>query len=130
MAPSAIFERIRKLEERGVIRGYSARLSPGALGRGLVAFVMVRTNECGWQQETAEKLAALPEVQEVHHVAGDDCFLLKVRTRDTEALGRLLKERFSDIGSIRGTRTIIVLDSVKETASIPVEPEEVDRAHR
>jgi Lrp/AsnC family transcriptional regulator, leucine-responsive regulatory protein len=118
MAPSAVLERIRKLEERGVIKAYAAQLDPQALGQGLLAYVLVRT-ECGsWQAETAAKIAAIPEVQEVHHIAGEDCFLVKVRTRDTAALGSLLRDRVSAIECVRSTRTTIVLNTVKETTVI------------
>jgi len=57
-------------------------------------------------------------VQEVHHIAGEDCFLVKVRTRDTAALGSLLRDRVSAIEAVRSTRTTIVLDTVKETTEI------------
>lgn len=118
MAPSAVLERIRKLEERGIIKAYSAQLDPRALGQGLLAYVLVRT-ECGsWQAETAAKIAAIPEVQEVHHIAGEDCFLVKVRTRDTAALGSLLRDRVSAIECVRSTRTTIVLDTVKESTVV------------
>ena len=118
MAPSAVLERIRKLEERGVIKAYAAQLDPRALGQGLLAYVLVRT-ECGsWQAETAAKIAAIPEVQEVHHIAGEDCFLVKVRTRDTAALGSLLRDRVSAIECVRSTRTTIVLDTVKESTVV------------
>jgi len=118
MAPSAVLERIRKLEDRGVIKGYAAHLDPRALGQGLLAYVLVRTDCGAWQAETAAKIAAIPEVQEVHHVAGEDCFLVKVRTRDTAALGSLLRDRVSAIEAVRSTRTTIVLDTVKETTEI------------
>jgi len=59
-------------------------------------------------------------VQEVHHIAGEDCYLVKVRTKDTEALGRLLREQFSAIPSVRSTRTTIVLNTLRETCEIPL----------
>jgi Lrp/AsnC family leucine-responsive transcriptional regulator len=121
MAPSAILERLRKLEARGTIAGYEARLSPKALGLGLLAFIFVRADERVGEQGTAEALAAIPEVLEVHHIAGEDCFLVKVRTYDTEALGRLLRERFAAISTIRSTRTTIVMNTVKETAQLPLD---------
>ena len=120
MAPSAILERIRKLEERGVIQGYGVRLNGRALGLGLLAFVLVRTDELSVEDEAAQQLAKMPEVLEVHHIAGEDCFLVKVRTADTEALGRLLREQISAIESVRSTRTTIVLHTAKETEALPV----------
>ena len=64
LAPSAVLERIRKLEDRRVIRGYSADIDPKVLDYGLTAIIAVRTSECG--VGVGEKLAAIPEVQEVH----------------------------------------------------------------
>jgi Lrp/AsnC family transcriptional regulator, leucine-responsive regulatory protein len=124
LAPSAVFERIRKLEERGTIEGYTIRTNARNLGLGLLCFMFVRSDERGGGVETAERLAAIPEVLEVHHVAGEDCFLVKVRTEDTDALGRLLREKLGRIKSITSTRTTIVLDTVKETGIIPVPSEE------
>jgi Lrp/AsnC family leucine-responsive transcriptional regulator len=120
MAPSAVLERVRKLEERGVIAGYEARLNPRALGAGLAAFVFVRTDEPVGGRETEKALAGIPEVQEVHHVAGEDCFLVKVRVADTQTLGTLLRDCIGAIPTVRSTRTTIVLQTVKETGNIPV----------
>ncbi|HEY6066259.1 MAG TPA: Lrp/AsnC family transcriptional regulator [Thermoanaerobaculia bacterium] len=128
LAPSAVFERIRKLEERGVLQGYMARIEPHAVGLGLVAFTFVRSNDRPGGIQTAEKLAEIPEVLEVHHVAGEDCFLVKVRAADTEALGRLLRERLGKIGTITSTRTTIVLETVKETSELPIAVEEEEEA--
>lgn len=122
MAPSGVLERIRKLEAKGLIRGYQAQLDPHPLGLGLLAFVSVRSDERVGEQQTGEQLAAMPEVQEVHHIAGEDCFLVKVRAPDTEALGRILRERFGAIPSVRSTRTTIVLSTLKETARLPMPP--------
>ncbi|HEY3203025.1 MAG TPA: Lrp/AsnC family transcriptional regulator [Thermoanaerobaculia bacterium] len=121
LAPSAVFERIRKLEERGVIRGYAAQINPKSIGLPLLAFIFVRAEEKPGAEKTAKRVAEIPEVLEVHHVAGEDCFLAKVRASDTEALGRLLRERLGSIETITSTRTTIVLDSVKETSSLPLE---------
>lgn len=126
MAPSAILERIRKLEGRGALRGYEARIDPQILGLGLLAFVFVRAEEGAWGGATAQRLAELPGVQEVHHIAGEDCYLVKVRAADTEALGRLLRERFAAIQSVRSTRTTIVLETVKESGRLPLPAEDGD----
>jgi Lrp/AsnC family leucine-responsive transcriptional regulator len=119
MAPSAVFERIRKLEERRVIEGYSARIDPAAVGLGLLAFVFVRGDDSLPPSETERRLADIPGVQEVHHIAGEDCFLVKVRAADTKALGLALRERFNTIPSVRSTRTTIVLQTVKESTDLP-----------
>jgi Lrp/AsnC family leucine-responsive transcriptional regulator len=124
LAPSAVLERIRKLEARGAIREYVAAIDPHVANRALLAFVSVRTNEYGPDQPSARALAAIPEVLEVHHVAGDDCYLLKVRTRDAEHLGQLLRERIAGTPGVVSTRTTIVLETVKETSRIPIAREE------
>jgi Lrp/AsnC family leucine-responsive transcriptional regulator len=120
LAPSATYERIRKLEERGVIKGYATLVDPHAAGLGVLAFILVRDNERIGQTTTARKVAEIPEVQEVHHVAGEDCLLVKVRVADTEALVRLLRERLGAIETITSTRTIIVLDTVKESIGLRI----------
>ncbi len=129
LAPSATLERVRKLERQGVIRGYTARLDAAALGRSLLAFVFVRTDERAGGSRTARKLAAIPEVQEVHHIAGEDCFLVKVRADDTEALGELLRTRIGAIRAINSTRTTIVLETLKETSALPVPRANEERKH-
>lgn len=120
LAPSAVFQRIRKLEENGVISGYHARIDPAALDLGLLAFVSVQTTEGARAQETADLLASIREVVEVHRVVGDDCFLLKVRVRDTAALGALLDEKIQTLGPVASTRTTIVLSSSKDGRALPI----------
>jgi Lrp/AsnC family leucine-responsive transcriptional regulator len=120
LAPSAVFERIRKLEERGVLRRYRADVAPHALDLGQLAFIFIRSNDRPGGDATAAKLAKIPEILEVHHVAGEDCFLVKARAKDAEALGKLLRERLGAIASIASTRTTIVLETVKETSELPV----------
>lgn len=119
MAPSAIYERIRKLEERGVIQGYTAILRPQALGYGLVAFVQIEAAE-GARPHDFEPLQELPEVMEMHRVVGEDCFFLKIRVRDTDALARVLDEKIAVLPPVAATRTTIALSSMKETRSLPI----------
>ncbi len=123
LTPSAVFERIRKLEEKEIIRGYRAEIDPKALDVGQLAFIFIRSNDRPGGVATAERLAEIPEVLELHHVAGEDCFLAKVRARDAEALGRLLRERLGRITTITSTRTTIVLEVVKETSALPLDSE-------
>ncbi|HVL69202.1 MAG TPA: Lrp/AsnC family transcriptional regulator [Vicinamibacterales bacterium] len=126
LAPSAVLERIRKLEARGVIRGYAALVDPAVFDQGMLAFVAVRSAEAPSDDSVARQLSELPEVLEVHHVAGDDCYLLKVRTRDPEQLGSLLRTRIGRIPGVRSTRTTIVLETVKETPRLQLKkPAEV-----
>lgn len=121
MAPSAVFARTRRMEDQGVIEGYEVRLNPQALGLNLVAFVCVYTEQQPGQLPTGVLLAQLTGVQEVYQVAGEDGFLLKVRTTDAAALGRLLQERVHALPGVRSTKTAIVLQTLKEEHSLPLE---------
>lgn len=123
IAPSAVHARIRKLEQSGLIRGYETRLDPAAFQASLVAFVFVHADERVGALDTGRRLARIPGVQEVHQIAGEDCYLVKVRVSDTEALGRLLRESFGSLPAVRSTRTTIVLSSLKETSLLPLPAE-------
>jgi len=122
MAPSAVFERVRRLERDGVIKGYGAALDPRALERSLLAFILVRTDERTGENVAGAQLAGLSEVLEVHHVAGQDSYLVKARVKDPEALGRLLRERFGAIPGVRSTMSTIALETLKEHWALPIEP--------
>lgn len=121
MAPSAVLERLRKLEKKGILLGYETRLEPHAVGLGLLAFVMVKTNERAGDVSAGPALAAIPEVLEVHHVAGEDCYLLKVRAPSPEALGRILRDKFGAIRTVSSTRSTIVLETIKEEIRLPLD---------
>jgi Lrp/AsnC family leucine-responsive transcriptional regulator len=118
MAPSAVLERIRKLEERGIIVGYETRINAEALGLGLAAFIFVRTDDQVGGLATAKQIAKIPEVQEVHDVAGEDCYVVKVRVRDTQHLMKIMREHLGKMKSIRSTRTTIVLETIKESGKL------------
>lgn len=117
MAPSAVLERIRKLEERGIIEGYEVRLNPEHFGQGMAAFVFVEASRAG-NGRLGKELAAVTGAQEVHQVAGEDGYLVKLRVADTVALGRILREEFTAIEGVRSTRTHVVLATAKETRSL------------
>ena len=121
MAPSAVLERIRKLEKQGVIDGYEVRLNPCRFKRHQVAFITILAEPQADIPAMGKKLAQLPEVQEVHHVAGQDGFLVKVRVADAEALGRLIHQTINRIKKVKTTHTAIVMSTFKETARIPID---------
>lgn len=121
MAPSAVLERIRKLEKQGFIDGYEVRLNPKRFAKSLVAFVSVKLKKLDAEIKIGPALSRLPDVQEVHYVAGEDAFLVKIRAADTEALSRLIRDKIATIEGVQSTRTAIVLSTYKETARIPIE---------
>jgi Lrp/AsnC family transcriptional regulator, leucine-responsive regulatory protein len=120
MAPSAVLERIRKLERQGYIDGYEVRLNPERFDRRQIAFIEVRTSSVGDNPQTGHELAAIPEVQEVHYVAGNDGYLIKLRVADTTELAAIIREKIAVITEVVSTRTTTVLHTYKETARIPI----------
>lgn len=121
MAPSAVLERIRKLEKMGFIDGYEVRLNPRRFGKSQVAFIHVHTSGKSEAHGLVDTLAAISQIQEIHYVAGHDGYLLKVRETDTGSLGRLVRERIAPLKGVISTHTTIVMNTFKETARIPID---------
>jgi Lrp/AsnC family transcriptional regulator, leucine-responsive regulatory protein len=119
MVPSAVLGRRKKLENQGMVLRYEAALNPKLLGLGMTCFIMVRSQEEVGIMSVGEKLAKIQEVQEVHFLAGEYCYVLKVRVSDTAALRELIK-KFGKIKGIRDTRTTLVLETIKETTCLPI----------
>jgi Lrp/AsnC family leucine-responsive transcriptional regulator len=124
LSQPAVAERIRKLEERGVITGYVARVDASKLGKDITAFIGVNIEHPKYFEGFAKKVMALPEVLEAHRVAGQDSYLLKVRTSNTKTLDSLLVETLRTISGVTRTHTTIVLTSIKEETYIHVPPEQ------
>ena len=120
MAPSGVLERVKKLEQKNVIVQYTARINADALQQKMLAFIFMKAADGPGCNDTARELAKIPEVQEVHHVAGDDCYLVKVRTYDSATLMHLMRNSFSKIPNLLGTRTTIVLETVKEQQQLVI----------
>ena len=120
MAPSAVLERIRKLENQGYIDGYEVRLNPKRFNRAMVAFVFVETKDPSRRVPVADALSRIAAIQEVHFIAGPDRFLVKLRVAGSEELNHLLQEDIGRIDGIDSTCTHIVLSTIKETAKIPI----------
>ena len=120
MAPSGVLERVKKLEQKNVIQQYTARINPDALQQKLLAFIFMKAADGPGNNPTAQELAKIPEVQEVHHIAGDDCYLIKVRTYDSASLMQLMRNNFGKIPNIMSTRTTIVLETVKEQQQLVI----------
>lgn len=121
LAPSAVLERIRKMEKSGIIDGYEVRLNPERFAKGQISFIHITTRLQGHNPEAiGDRLAAIPEIQEVHFIAGEDGYLIKARTANTEELGALLRNQIATIEGVVATRTTTVLHTYKETARIPI----------
>lgn len=120
MAPSAVLERVKKLEQNNVILQYTTRLNPAILQQNLLAYVFIKSADGLGCNNSAAELAAIPEIQEVHHVAGDDCYLVKIRTTDSASLMELMRTKLSKIPNILSTKTTIVLETVKEQQQLVI----------
>ncbi len=118
LSQPSVAERIRKLEERGVITGYAARVSPHKLGMDITAFIGVGIDHPKHFEEFAKRMLELPDVLEAHRVAGEYSYLLKVRTANTRSLDKLLVQTLRAIPGVVRTNTIIVLSSLKEETRI------------
>jgi Lrp/AsnC family leucine-responsive transcriptional regulator len=114
-----VLGRIRRLEQARVIVKYETRLDAKLLGFGLTAFILVRSEEAVGSHEGGEKLTRIPGVQEVHYLAGDFHYWLKVRVGDTDGLARIL-EGIGAVPGIRDTRTTLVLSTIKESLLLPL----------
>jgi Lrp/AsnC family leucine-responsive transcriptional regulator len=125
LSAPAVGERLRKLEERGVIRRYAAVLDPQKLGHDITAFLFVGMAGSRYYPEFRSRVAALPQVQECHSVTGQGSHLLKIRVRNTAALERLLAEIQAWPG-VQWTTTSIVLSTLKETTTLPLPDAESD----
>ena len=115
MSASAVTERVRRLEECGVIAGYRLDIQPAALGLPLTAYMRVRPNP-GQLQRIADVAHAIPEVVECHRITGEDCFILKVHLPAIDQLDRIL-DRFLLSGT---TTTSIVQSSPVSLRSVPL----------
>lgn len=123
MAPSAMLERVKKLEQRKVITQYDTVIDAASVQQKLLAFIFIKSKEgFSCSSETARLLSAVKEIQEVHHIAGEDCFLVKVRTADSASLMEFMRSSLQKIPNILSTKTTIVLETVKEERhlSLPV----------
>ena len=122
-APAAA-DRVRRLEEKGVIRGYHADIDPAAAGCELGAFIAVSLAHPDGRADFLAFIQRLPEIQECHHVAGEDDYLLKVRCQNTRALERLISDELKTSAGVLRTRTTIILSTAKETCILPLPDEE------
>jgi Lrp/AsnC family leucine-responsive transcriptional regulator len=120
LRPPAVHDRVKRLEARGYIRGYSARIDPRKLGLGLIAFVSAYTTADVNYERFSAAVAALPEVAEIHSVAGEESFMLKVVTRSTAHLDAFLS-RLKAVPGIGRTKTTIVLSTPFERDGIALE---------
>ena len=119
-APSVV-ERIKKLEDGGVIRAYTALLDPRALGKDVTAFIGVSINHPSAFESFEKEIESEGDVLECHHVTGQHTLMLKVRTESTETLERLI-DLIRRIEGVTRTETMVVLSTHSERTRVALDP--------
>lgn len=124
MAPTSAADRVRRLEREGVIVGYAALVDPAAVGLDLTAFVAVTLEGPHARAGFLAGVTGIDEIVECHHTAGDDDYLLKVVSRGTSGLERIVSEGIKGLPGVTRTRTTVVLSTAKDSVALPVAADE------
>jgi DNA-binding Lrp family transcriptional regulator len=122
LSPAPTLERVKKLEQMGIISSYHAKLNTDKIGIGVTTFVLAtltghnRANIEGF----IEEIQKIPEVIECHHITGAGDFILKVISKDIAAYQKLMLEKVSDIKQVDNMQSMVVLSTFKDSKVIPV----------
>ena len=116
----SVSERMKKLEERGLISGYNAILNSKDFHFDITAFIFVQVDGSEYYSNFVEKTLSEPEIQECHSITGDGSHFIKVRTKNTGSFEKLLS-RIQGWQGVNKTRSNLVLSTFKETRSLPIE---------
>jgi Lrp/AsnC family transcriptional regulator, leucine-responsive regulatory protein len=123
MAGPSVHERVKKLEAKGVIRGYSADVDPTAVGLGVLAFTWVTQAPGTITVDLMPQFATIPEIEECHHIAGQADYILKIRAADMEHLGRVVR-LVQTTNHVFSTQTDVVFTTGFEGRPLPIMPTE------
>lgn len=121
MAGPSVHERVKKLEARGVIRGYAADVDPQAVGLSVLAFTWVTQAPGTVSKDLTPEFAAIPEIEECHYIAGEADYLLKIRARDMEHMGAIVR-RIQTTEDVFSTETDVVFTTGFEGRPLPITP--------
>ena len=124
LSVSATAERVKRLEERGTIRGWRADLDPAPVGCPLLAFVFVALRAGAQEQKFREALLPLEQVLECHAVSGPWTLLIKLRVAGLADLDAFVSDQIRRRAGVERTETVLALATAKETAILPVAPPE------
>jgi Lrp/AsnC family transcriptional regulator, leucine-responsive regulatory protein len=119
MSGPSVQERVRRLEERGVISGYRAQVSADAVGLGVSALVDLYQRDEVATEDVADQLRGIPEVEDCWYVAGDEEFVVKVRAQDVAGLEAVIS-KLRGVRGIARTRTTVVLSTYWEGRGLPL----------
>jgi Lrp/AsnC family leucine-responsive transcriptional regulator len=122
LSPSPCLRRLRRLEEKGVIKGYSVKINRKKLGLDLTIFVLLKLDHhsAADPQVYRDRFSAMPEVVACHLISGTHDFLLQVVARDLDAYRRFTLERLLKVPGIRDLQSSFVIETMKETSAVPL----------
>lgn len=127
LSPAPTLERVKKLENQGVIHSYHAKLDTSKIGLGVATFVLVTL--VGHNRENIENFVAeinkVDEVIECHHITGAGDFILKIITKDISTYQKLMLEKVSDIKVVDNMQSMVILSTFKDSKVLPI-PEKID----
>lgn len=116
MAPSAIWERIKKLEEKNVIKQYSIAVDSSCVDLDILAYITININSANWSDSFSDQISCIENILELHEVIGADSYLAKIRTKDMNELSYILKNKIGKIKEVTSTKTTIVARSIKDNS--------------
>lgn len=122
LSPAPTLERVKKLEQSGIIKSYHAQLDPKKIGLGVTTFVQVSLvgHKKFVTESFVQKVNEIPEIIECHHITGTGDFLLKVISRDISSYQTLMLEKINEIEEVSSTQTMVILSTFKESKSLPI----------
>jgi Lrp/AsnC family leucine-responsive transcriptional regulator len=122
LTPTPCIERVKRLERQGYIRGYTAILNPELVNAGLLVFVEIDLshNSPDAFRRFREEARQLPEIMDCHLVSGNFDYLIKARVSDMKAYRELLGEKILSLPDVKGSRSYVVMEEVKETLNLPL----------
>ncbi len=118
VSEATVFVRVRKLQAKGVLKGFRAMVDPKAVGKGLIAIVLVRAHPKTFHG-MLDALKKFDDINEIYDVTGEYYSILKIRTSGTDELGKII-DQIGTVEGIAGTETIVVLRTVKEEFGIRI----------
>ena len=122
LTPTPCIERVKRLEKQGYIRGYTAILNPELVNAGLLVFVEIDLshNSPDAFRRFREEARRLPQVMDCHLVSGNFDYLIKARVSDMKAYRELLGDKILSLPDVKGSRSYVVMEEVKETLNLPL----------
>ncbi len=123
LAPASTLERVRKLEQSGIIRKYVGLVDPVKIGKEITAFVEITLLQHNSEliHTFINEVTVMPEVLECHHIAGDKDFLLKIVTADLKQYKEFALEKLAELKGVGKIQTLFSLNTVKDTTAIPID---------